>query len=148
MKTSTHSLTLAAPKEKTFDFLARVENLPRWVTLFCRELKRDGAGRWKVMTPQGEILFRIASDRATGVIDMYGGPSEEAMAHWPTRVVALSDDTSIFIFTALQYPGVSDEAFAAQCAGLEAEFPHIRAEVEGAAGATADQNSKASTSRK
>lgn len=135
MKTSTHSLILAASKDKAFDFLARIENLPRWATLFCRELKRDGAGRWKVVTPQGEIYFRLDADRASGVIDMYGGPNLEAMAHWPTRVVAVGEDAAVFLFTAFQYPGMSDEDFAAQCAGLEAEFPHIKAHVEGAGGA-------------
>jgi hypothetical protein len=130
MRTSTHSLALAAPKERAYDFLSRIENLPKWATLFCRELKQDAAGRHKVVTPQGEIFFRIVADPDTGVIDMYGGPSQDALAHWPTRVISLGDGGSLFLFTALQYPGVSDEAFAAQCHGLEAEFPHIKAQVE------------------
>ena len=109
MKTSTHTLPLAAPKERTFGFLSQIENLPKWATLFCQELKRDAAGRHKVTTPQGEIFFRIDADARTGVIDMYGGPSEEFLAHWPTRVIPLGDAESLFIFTALQYPGVPDE---------------------------------------
>ena len=72
------------------------------------------------------------ADARTGVIDMYGGPSEEFLAHWPTRVIPLGDAESLFIFTALQYPGVPDEDFAAQCQGLEREFPHIKAHVEAA----------------
>ena len=130
MNTSTHSLTLSAPKQRTFDFLSRIDNLPKWATLFCRELKREPGGKHKVVTPQGEIFFRIVADPATGVIDMFGGPSEAAMAHWPTRVIGLDNRSSLFLFTALQYPGVSDEDFAAQCRGLEAEFPHIKAQVE------------------
>ena len=118
MNTSTHSLTLSAPKQRTFDFLSRIDNLPKWATLFCRELKREPGGKHKVVTPQGEIFFRIVADPATGVIDMFGGPSEAAMAHWPTRVIGLDDRSSLFLFTALQYPSVSDEDFAAQCRGL------------------------------
>ena len=102
MNTSTHSLTLSAPKQRTFDFLSRIDNLPKWATLFCRELKREPGGKHKVVTPQGEIFFRIVADPETGVIDMYGGPSEVAMAHWPSRVIGLDDRSSLFLFTALQ----------------------------------------------
>jgi len=130
MKTSTHTLTLDAPKQRTFDFLSRIENLPKWATLFCRRLEAVAAGQYKVVTPQGEIFFRIEGDAQTGVIDMYGGPNETALAHWPTRVISLGNDQSMFIFTALQYPGISDSNFATQCRGLEQEFPHIKAYVE------------------
>jgi hypothetical protein len=130
MKTSTHTLALRASKERTFDFLSRIENLPKWATLFCRKLEQVAGGRYKVVTPQGEIFFRIDGDARTGVIDMYGGPSEGALAHWPTRVIPLGDNESMFIFTALQYPGISDSDFTAQCQGLESEFPHIKAHVE------------------
>ena len=61
---------------------------------------------------------------------MYGGPAEDALAHWPTRVIGLGDNESMFIFTALQYTGISDRDFSAQCQGLEGEFPHIKAHVE------------------
>jgi hypothetical protein len=134
MKTNTHTLKLKAPKERTFDFLSRIENLPKWATLFCRKLESVPDGRHKVVTPQGEIFFRIEGDARTGVIDMYGGPNETALAHWPTRVIPLGEDESMFIFTALQYPGTSDTDFAAQCRGLEQEFPHIKANLEMPAG--------------
>ena len=130
MRTSTHTLALAVSKDKAFDFLSRIENLPKWATLFCKELKCDDMGRHKVVSPQGEIFFRIVADSASGVIDMYGGPTEDAMAHWPTRIIPIGEDGSLFIFTALQYPGLSDEDFALQCKGLESEFPHIKANME------------------
>jgi hypothetical protein len=130
VKTSTHTLTLKASKQRTFDFLSRIENLPKWATLFCQKLKAVADGQYKVVTPQGEIFFRIEGDAQTGVIDMYGGPNETTLAHWPTRVIPLGEDESMFIFTALQYPGISDGDFVAQCRGLEQEFPHIKANVE------------------
>jgi hypothetical protein len=130
MNSRTHSLSLAAPPDRVFAFLSRIENLPKWATLFCQALRRDPQGRHWITTPQGDILFRIEADAATGVIDMFGGPSEGAMACWPARVVGQPDGGSLFLFTAFQYPGMSDEAFAAQCAGLEREFPHIKAHTE------------------
>jgi hypothetical protein len=125
MRTSTHTLPLTTTKEKAFAFLSDIENLPKWATVFCKELKRDGKGRYKVVTPRGEIFFRIEADARTGVVDMHGGPSEDQMSYWPARVVERPGHGSLFIFTAMQYPGISDEAFAAQCAGLEHEFPLI-----------------------
>ena len=62
MKSSTHTLTVRASKDRTFDFLSRIENLPKWATLFCKELKPMAGGRYKVITPQGEIFFRIDGD--------------------------------------------------------------------------------------
>jgi len=130
MNTSTHTLALAASKKVTFAFLSRIENLPKWATRFCRELRKDAEGRDKVVTPQGEIFFRMVSDAATGVIDMYGGPAPDQEAYWPARVVERPGSGSLFIFTAMQYPDVPDDAFAAQCEGLAAEFEHIRELVE------------------
>jgi hypothetical protein len=99
--------------------------------MFCLELKKDSQGQHKVVTPDGEIFFRIEADKRTGTIDMYGGPTESQMAYWPARVVERPGRGSLFIFTAMQYPGVSDEVFAGQCEGLQQEFAHIERHVGG-----------------
>ena len=130
MNSTTHTLSLNAPKERVFGFLSKIENLPAWATLFCKELKQVEGGRHKIRTPQGEIFFRIDADPKTGVIDMHGGLQEDQMAYWPARVVEDPGKGSLFIFTAFQYPGVDDEEFSIQCAGLKQEFPHIRAHTE------------------
>lgn len=126
MNTSTHTLALNATKADAFAFLSKIENLPKWATLFCQELKKDAQGRHKVVTPQGEIYFRIDCDPKSGVVDMYGGPTEDQMAYWPARVVERPGHGSLFVFTAMQYPNVSDADFAAQCEGLKREFVHIK----------------------
>ena len=131
MKTSTHTLSLDAPKGRAFSFLADIENLPRWATMFCKELKKDAKGGYKVVTPGGEIAFKIVADEATGTIDMFGGPTEEQMSYWPARVVERPGAGSLFIFTSMQYPGMSDEVFAMQCESLKQEFAHIADHVDG-----------------
>jgi hypothetical protein len=131
MRTNTHTLELAAPRKTAFAFLSDIENLPRWATAFCKQLKREQDGKYKVVTPQGEIFFRIEASERTGVVDMFGGPTEDQMAYWPARVVERPGHGSLFIFTAMQYPGVSDVAFATQCAGLAKEFEHVKALLEG-----------------
>lgn len=131
MKTSTHTLPLHASKASAFEFLSDIRNLPRWATQFCKELTQDEQGRHKVVTPGGEIFFKIVADEKTGIIDMFGGSTEDQMAYWPARIVERPGAGSLFIFTAMQYPGISDENFAQQCNGLKQEFIHIVEYVDG-----------------
>jgi hypothetical protein len=116
---------LPAPKEQVFDYLARIENLPGWATEFARELKYVD-GKAKVVNGLGELYFAIESDPATGVIDMYAGPTEQELACFPTRVVALPGGGSAYTFTMFQAPGMPDELFESQYNSLVREFENIR----------------------
>lgn len=129
MNNRTKTATFNAPKERVFDYISNVENLPKWATAFCRELKKVGKD-YKVTTPDGEVYFWIDSDKKSGVVDMFGGPSKETAACWPARVAGLPDNTSVLTFTAVQMPGVPDELFDMQCKSLEEEFENIRRAVE------------------
>ena len=127
MSSRTLTTVLDAPKERVFDFLARVENLPKWATEFARELKVED-GRTRVVNGLGEFDFSIESDPDTGVIDMFAGPSQEELALFPTRVVALPDGSSAYTFTMFQGPDMPDELFEAQYQSLVREFENIRRE--------------------
>lgn len=130
MSTQSHTLELNAPREKVFEFLSKVENLPKWAVVFCRGLERRD-GRWWAKSPDGEMIVRFDADAKTGVIDMYAGPAEDQMMLAPTRVIGLPNHRSLFLFTVIKYPGMSDEAFKAQCVPLvEKEFPALRRHVE------------------
>ena len=128
MNSKTVTLILNAPKSKVFSFISNIENLPKWATEFCKELKKDG-DKYKVIScnpDAGELFFSIRSDQATGVVDMFAGPTAEQMSIFPTRVVELSDNASVYIFTMFQTPGMSDELFNAQYNSLTKEFGNIR----------------------
>lgn len=125
----TVTAVLDAPAEDVFSFLSDVDNLPLWATDFAREL-RYVDGRAKVVNGLGEFWFRIEADPATGVIDMYAGPSEGEMAMFPTRVVRLTPETSAYSFTMFKAPGMSDELFESQHRSLQREFDNIRARFE------------------
>ncbi len=130
MNSQTHALVLNAPREKVFEFVSSVENLPKWAVVFCRGLERRG-GRWWVKTPEGELIVRFEADAKTGVVDMYAGPADDQMQLAPTRVVGLPGGRTLFLFTTIQYPGMTDEAFKAQCVPLvEREFPALRRHIE------------------
>ncbi|MEN8197560.1 MAG: SRPBCC family protein [Pseudomonadota bacterium] len=129
MNTNTVTAYFNAPREKVFAYVADIENLPRWATGYCKELRKEGDDH-KVVTPLGELYFRIDADPITGVVDMVSGPEKETMAAYPVRVAAMPDGGSLLLFTAMQLPGMSGEDLAAQCRGLEAEFEIIRQAVE------------------
>jgi hypothetical protein len=134
MRTRTFAIALEASRAEAFAYLSSIDNLPRWATAFCRELKRRADGSCRVMTPEGEIDFRIAADAASGTIDMYGGPTPERMACWPSRVVERPGGKSLYLFTLFQQPGMAEAAFDAQCRGFDAEIANLRREVDGTAG--------------
>jgi hypothetical protein len=125
MRSRTVTAVLPAPQAKVFAFLADVDNLPRWATEFARELRYEN-GEAKVVNNLGEFHFRIEADPATGVIDMYAGPTNEDMAVFPTRVIELPGATSAYSFTMFQGPGMPDDLFESQHASLEREFDNIR----------------------
>ena len=127
MSHRTVTAVLDAPCAEVFDYLADVQNLPKWATEFARELKVEGE-RTKVVNGLGEFDFIIRADPATGVIDMYAGPSPDELALFPTRVVELPDGSAAYTFTMFQAPGMPDELFQSQYESLVREFENIRKE--------------------
>ena len=124
----TVTAVLDAPSDDVFAYLSRVENLPEWATDFAQELKYEN-GKAKVVNGLGEFYFRIDADPKTGVIEMYAGPSEEELALFPTRVVALGETRSAYSFT--MFKGMPDELFESQYESLRREFDNIRARFAG-----------------
>jgi len=128
MQTRTVTTVLDAPRERVFDYLSRVENLPRWATEFARELRYEN-GQAVVVNGLGEFLFSIDADPETGVIDMHAGPTEDELSLFPTRVVGLPDGRSAYTFTMFQAPDMPDELFEAQYASLCRELENISGEL-------------------
>jgi hypothetical protein len=124
VRSETVTTVLDAPRERVFGYMADVENLPEWATEFARELRREGDD-YKVRNGLGELFFSIRADAATGVIDMYAGPTKEAMAVFPTRAVALPDGRTAYSFTMFQGPDMPDELFEAQHASLLRELANV-----------------------
>jgi hypothetical protein len=126
MRNATVTAVLDAPQRAVFDYMAEIENVPRWATEFARELKRDADG-YAVVNGLGEFRFEIRADVDTGVIDMFAGPDRDRMAVFPTRAVGLPDGRTAYSFTMFQSPDMPDELFDAQYASLKREFANIEA---------------------
>jgi hypothetical protein len=130
MRSETVTAVLHAPAREVFDYLADIENLPEWATEFARRLERDGDD-YKVVNGLGELFFDVRADASTGVIDMFAGPSKDAMALFPARVVGLPDGSSAFTFTMFQAPGMPDELFESQHASLRRELAGVERRFSG-----------------
>src|SRR3954468_7397723 len=109
----TVTAVLNAPKDAVFDYVSRIENLPDWATDFAQELKFED-GKAKVVNGLGEFYVTIEADPISGVIDMYAGPTEDELALFPTRVVALGPAKSAYSFTMFKEPEMPDELFESQ----------------------------------
>ena len=129
MRTDTQSVTIAAPADRTFEFLADPANLPRWAIGFARRVRRDGDG-WIVETGQGEMPIRFETDPRLGVIDFHitVAPGTEVAAR--SRVLPLGEGAE-YLFTQHQNGGMPDEAFDAQVRALSHELGALKALLEG-----------------
>jgi len=127
MNSRTTTLVVNAPKDTVFTYLSDVNNPPKWAKIFCKDLKVVN-GKNKIITPMGELFFEITSDRDTGVIDMFAGPTERQMDIFPVRVLEMPGGASIIIFTMFQTPGINDEQFQIQYESLPKEFENLKKE--------------------
>ena len=126
MRSETVTTVLAAPYSRVFDYMSDIRNLPEWATEFARELREDEDG-YRVVNNLGEFVFEIRADAASGVIDMYAGPTRDELAVFPTRAVELADGQTSYSFTMFQGPGMPDELFESQYESLKREFENIEA---------------------
>jgi hypothetical protein len=124
MRNATVTTVLGASQPEVFAYMSDIEHLPEWATEFARELRREGDD-YKVVNGLGEFFFAIEADPASGVIDMFAGPTKDAMAVFPTRAVGLPDGRTAYSFTMFQAPGMPDDLFEAQYASLRREFANI-----------------------
>jgi hypothetical protein len=121
MKIRTVHVTVPAPRDAVFSFLAEIGNLPEWATEFCRRVERRGS-RWVAQTSQGEMHLAIESDRMAGTIDLHIGPEPGAMELFPMRVMSLPSGETLVLFTFCQPPGLPDELYERQYQSLTVEM--------------------------
>jgi hypothetical protein len=105
------TVTVAAPRDTVFNFLANIENLPAWAGMWCERLMLQ-RGRWWALTAEGEQVVDMETSAGTGVIDLRAGHSPERFRHTPIRVVALSARRTLVSFILIEGPEESDEAFS------------------------------------
>jgi hypothetical protein len=125
MDSVTESCVVESQKTKVFDFLSNIENLPKWSTQFIKKVMIVD-GKYKALTPIGEVFLRYETDRNTGVIDIYAGPTEKQMTGTFMRVISFSENSSGVTFTFFQYPDVDDSIWQVFCEWIKIEVENIK----------------------
>lgn len=113
------TVTVSAPRDTVFNFLADIENLPRWAGAWCERLMLE-RGRWWALTAEGEQVVDLETSAGTGVIDLRAGPSPDRMTLTPIRVLALSSGRTLVSFLLIPPPGQPAEIFARRQRWLQA----------------------------
>ena len=103
MNIRTVSVIVSAPRDTVFNFLADIENLPRWAPSLCERLYLS-RGRWMALSPQGELHVDLEANNGTGVIDLRAGGASDRMPLLPIRVVPLSLGSALATFTFVPAP--------------------------------------------
>jgi hypothetical protein len=114
MNIITFTVTVSAPRETVFNFLADIENLPKWSAGYCEDITLQ-RGRWWALTADGEQVVEIESDARAGVIDLRAGPLPESMTLTPIRVVELSHRQTLINFILLEAPDRGAGIFERRC---------------------------------
>jgi len=110
MQSRTITLTVATPREVAFNFLADLENFPRWAGGFCEwiELHRGG---WWAYTALGELEVGTKVDDIAGAIDLRLAHAAGWKIVLPVRVRSDGDGGALVSLTCAQPAGLSDEHY-------------------------------------
>lgn len=83
-------------------------------------------GKYKALTPIGEVFLRYETDRNTDVIDIYAGPTEKQTTCALLRVVSFSEKSSGVTFIFFQYPDADDSVWQIFCEWIKTEVGNIK----------------------
>lgn len=121
----TETCVVSVPKDKAFQFLSNIENLPKWSTQFVKKLMVVN-GKYKAITPIGEVFLKLETDEKAGLIDIYAGPTEEHMTPAFLRVIPFSKNSTAVMFTFFQYDDTDDNTWNIFCDWIKIEVGNIK----------------------
>ena len=124
----TKSVSIQAPPEAVFLFLADARNWPRWAVVNVLSVQPGGGDWWSMETPAGRAQLRLRPHAESGTIDH---DFEAPDAKWtvPARVVP-NGSGSEFIITFFQPPGFTREFFESQAALVDRELTELKRVME------------------
>ena len=125
MNSITETCVVTAQKDKVFAFLSDIGNLPKWSTKFVKKIILID-GKYKAVTPIGEVFIRLDTNAKAGLIDIYAGPTEDNMTPAYLRIISLPDESSAIMFTFFQYASTSDVVWKIFCEWIKVEVENIR----------------------
>ncbi len=126
MNSITETCVVSASTDKVFGFLSDIENISKWSTKFVKKLMLVD-GKYKALTPIGEVFIRLDTNQKAGLIDIYAGPTEESMTPAYMRIISLPNDSTAVMFTFFQYDSTPDTIWKIFCEWIKIEVENIKA---------------------
>lgn len=121
----TETCVVSVPKDKVFKFLSSVENLPKWSTQFVQKLITTN-GKYKAVTPIGEVFIRFETNPNAGLIDIYAGLTEQRMTPAYLRIISFSENSTGVMFTFFQWDDTDDMTWKIFCEWIKIEVGNIK----------------------
>ncbi len=125
MNSVTETCVVNVPRDSVFEFLSNTENIPKWATKFVKKLTLVG-GKYKALTPIGEVFIRLDTNKKAGLIDIYAGPTEDNMTPAYMRIISLPDNSTAVMFTFFQYDSTPDAIWKIFCEWIKIEVDNIK----------------------
>jgi hypothetical protein len=104
----TVSVAVAVPPQVAYTYIADPSHLPMWAPGFVKSIGQRG-DEWIAETTLGQARFRFAPVNGLGVLD-HDVELPSGKFHNPMRVIPNGKGCEV-LFTALQFPGISDAQF-------------------------------------
>jgi hypothetical protein len=116
---------VSVPIDKVFEFLSKIDNIPKWATKFVKKLTLVD-GKYKALTPIGEVFIRFDTNQNAGLIDIYAGSTEESMTPAYMRIIPLHSNSTAVMFTFFQYDSTPDAVWEIFCEWIKVEIENIK----------------------
>lgn len=125
----TIGVRIERPAAEVYDFVADVENLPRWASGLGKSFRREG-DVLVAETDGGTVRIRFVERNSFGVLDHYVTVPSGGELTMPMRVVANGDGSEL-LFTLVRQPQMTDEQFAADADWIRRDLETLKQLLEG-----------------
>lgn len=126
----TKSISIDAPLDRVFAFVADASNWPQWAIVNVKSVKPADDQWWDMETPAGMAKLRVRPNEELGILDHDFNASD---ASWtvPARVVPNGSGCE-FMITFFQPPSFTREFFEEQAALVDKELAQLKSLMESA----------------
>jgi hypothetical protein len=124
----TKTISMDAPKDRVFKFLADAANWPSWAIVNVKSVEPFDDTWWTMDTPAGKAKLRIRPNEEFGILDHDFNATD---ASWtvPARVVP-NGSGCVFMITFFQPPAFTREFFEEQIALVDRELAQLKSLME------------------
>jgi hypothetical protein len=128
-KSKTISIPIYRPYDEVYDFLAEPTNFPSWASNLGSDFDQIGENEWATTTRNGRVILRFSPRNTFGILDHQVFLEGKTPLTTPMRLIE-NDEGCEIIYTQLQRPGMTEDAFASEVEWVTADFEALRSMLE------------------